>query len=221
MASRTNDGGLFVDISLTVSELSNRPNGDISWATDFVDVDNDGRNELFTAFGYMPTKGPDGGPDGTNNSQQQNDTLWRWLPNTDQYEDIAPALNLDDDAWTRTVVPADFDRDGTPELLTWSLNEGLKLHTAGCNDNAWLRVTLGTDSGNRDAIGARISTTVGGVVVSRSIVAGSRGSMSGQPPEAYLGLGSSDTVDLEVRWPDGTLTRNLDVPTRRAVHLTR
>jgi enediyne biosynthesis protein E4 len=216
-----NDDGLFVDISLTVSELSNRPNGDISWATDFVDVDNDGRNELFTAFGYMPTKGPDGGPDGTNNSQLQNDTLWRWLPDSDQYEDIAPAVGLDDPAWTRTVVPADFDRDGFPEVLTWSLNEGLKLHTSGCNDNAWLRVSLRARGSNGAGLGAKIVTSIPGVRVTRHIGAGSRGSMSSQPPEALLGLGNEDAVTVDVVWPDGTVTRNSDVPTRRAIVLTQ
>ena len=216
-----NDDGLFVDISLTVEVLSNRPDGDISWATDFVDVDNDGRNELFTAFGYMPTKGPDGGPDGTANDPLQRDTLWRWSPADERYEDIAPELGLDDTAWTRTAVPADLDRDGFPELLTWSLDQGLKLYTAGCNDNAWLRVSLRGRDANSQAIGAKINTGIPGTRVTRQIMSGSTGSMSSQPPEAILGLDDEETVYVEVFWPDGAVTRNLDVPTRRAIALTQ
>lgn len=216
-----NDGGLFVDISLTVQALSNRPDGDISWGTDFVDVDNDGRSELFSAFGYMPTKGPEGGPDGTNNDPQQRDSLWRWRADDGQYEDIAPDLGLDDPAWTRTVVPADFDRDGVPELLTWSLDEGLKLRSAGCNDRSWLRVSLRGRGANAQGIGATIRTTIPGMQVTRTIFSGSTGSMSSQPPEALLGLGDEETVHLDVFWPDGTITRNLDVPTRRAIVLTQ
>jgi hypothetical protein len=216
-----NDGGVFVDISRTVDALSDRPDGDISWSTDFVDVDNDGALELFTAFGYMPTKGPDGGPQGTVNSPWQTDALWRWRPDDRSYDAIDAAVGLDDDAWTRTVVPADFDRDGVPEILIFSLDRGLSLKTAGCNDNAWLRITLRGRGGNRDAIGATVLTTVGGRRVSGQVTSGSTGTMSSRPPEVLLGLADAEVVYLDVIWPDGAVTRNLDVPTRRAVTLTQ
>ncbi len=170
----------------------------------------------------MPTKGPAGSPPGTNNSMTQRNTVWRWQPEEGQYEDIAADLGLDSDGWTRTMVPADLDRDGFPEVLTWSLDRGLELHRSGCNENAWLRVSLRARGDNPQGIGAKIRAGIpGGINVTRHIASGSTGLMSSQPPEALLGLADADTVDIDVFWPDGSVSRNLDVPTRRAIVVTQ
>ena len=74
--------------------------------------------------------------------------------------------------------------------------------------------------GNLSAVGARVeATTEDGRLVIGDLSVGSTGTMSARPSEVHLGLGASNRVDLRVRWPDGTVTRNLAVPTRRSVHL--
>ncbi len=44
---------------------------------------------------------------------------------------------------------------------------------------------------------------------------------SSGPPVVHLGLGERDEVALVVYWPDGEVTVNEAVPTRREVTLTR
>ena len=217
-----NDGDLlFTDISAIVHELSFQDDGDLSWATEFFDHDNDGSLELFTTFGHMPTK-EGGGPAGTTNALYQYDTLWSWLPGEQRYVDIAPEVGVDNPAHSRTSVHADIDRDGFPDLVVWALYTGPKVFRSSCNDNAWLRVHLDDgDSLNRHAIGARVEAWTPDGTIVRELYAGSTGTSSSGPPEIYLGLGSAETVGLVVRWPDGEITVNPEIPTRQGVVLRR
>jgi hypothetical protein len=214
-----NEGGhLWTDISLEVESFSDGSAGDISGGTIFFDHDNDGVLELHTSFGHMPTKI---GPNGTENRLEMPDQLWR--PLESGWLDVAAAVGAADAAWSRTALAADLDGDGFPELITWSMNEGPRIQHARCNDRAWLQVELvDPTSANRFAIGARITATGNGTpLVIREIGAGSTGTMSGGPPVALMGLNEADTVDLDVRWPDGETERYLDVPTRRRVTINR
>ena len=216
-----NEGGhLFTDISLELDGLSARPEGDISWGTIFFDHDNDGELELHTSFGHMPTKAG-GGPNNTENREQMPDQLWRRVD--DGWIDVAQDVGVDDGAWSRTAQAVDLDGDGFVELITWSMDEGPKIHKGRCNANAWLEVSLeDSTSRNRFAIGARVVATGDGTpLVMREIGAGSTGTMSGGPPVASMGLASAQEVMLTVRWPDGVVDVFPDVPTRRRVTITR
>lgn len=217
-----NDGDLlFTDISALVHELSFQDDRDLSWSTEFFDHDNDGSLELFTTFGHMPTK-EGAGPNGTANALAQSDTLWSWVPDESRYIDIAAEVGIDSPEFSRTSVHADIDRDGFPDLVVWALYTGPKLFRSGCNDNAWLRVHLDDpDSLNRHAIGARIEAWTPSGMIVRELHAGSTGAFSSGPPELYLGLGDAATASLVVRWPDGEVTVNPDVPTRQGIVLRR
>lgn len=215
-----NDGGIFTDVSLAVAGFSDGSAGDISWATNWIDHDNDAEIELFTAFGHMPTKVDGRAPNNTQNRLDQPDALW----STDgaAFEDIASALGVANTSRTRAAVVADIDRNGFPDLVTWALFDGPRLHRAGCNENAWLRVQLEMDGENVDAVGARVEAWVDGAVhVMADNAVGSDEVMCAGPAEVLLGLGDVDSVGLVVRWPDGVTTVNAAVPTRRSVVLSR
>jgi len=220
-----NDSGsepLFTDLSLLTHELSADDDGDISWATDFVDLDGDGQLELWTAFGYMPTKGSDGGPNLTDNAFEQPDRVWRLQDGDLAYEDVAADWGLNNTASTRTMSTADFDRDGSLEVLSWSVDRGLHLSTRGCAPEAWLRLHLQDSSANSHGIGARVDVLHQGEwLLRRDLVAGSCGALGTGAPELTIGVGDLDEVDLVVTWPDGVVTVNAAVPTRRGVTLTR
>ena len=215
-----NDGGIFSDLSLQLDSLSNDPSADIGWASEWLDVEQDGFLELFNAFGHMPSK-PDGAPGGATNALDQADGVWLVSDLFDSWWAASPGLGLANVASTRTAVAADLDRDGFAEVVTWGLDEGLRVHRAPCTDNRWLRVELDhTGTNNRFGIGAYIEASVDGrLVASRRMRAGT--SLSSGLPEVLLGLGSANVVDLRIVWPDQQVSVVENLPTRRAVSIVR
>jgi enediyne biosynthesis protein E4 len=218
-----NDGDLlFTDISLVVRDLAFSDDADISFSTNWFDHDNDGWQELHTTFAHMPSKGVGYGPDNTNNAEEQPDALWLWDPVEERYQDIAVELGVDDPAMNHSTVVADLDRDGFQEIVLWGLYSGPKLLVPGCNTNSWLEVHLeAPGSGNHFAIGARVEVWADGEPWQmRQVQAGISGNFSGGPPEVHFGTGDHAAVDVVVRWPDGSVTVNERVPTRRQVWLS-
>ena len=216
-----NDGESgFTDVSLEVADISAGPRGDVSWGTEFFDYDNDGRLELFTAFGAEPIK-IGRGPNNTENPEDQNNTLWQ-RGDDGIWTDIAPELGVDDPDLNRTVAAVDFDRDGSLDLLTWGIKRGLRLYEGLCHDASWLGVRLEDPaSPNRSAVGARVEVWADGLVAVREVYAGSTGVYSSAPAEVHFGLGDLESARVVVRWPDGIVTDNADVPVRRWVTLSR
>lgn len=197
--------------------------GDISWGTLFYDHDNDGRDELFVGYGWMPSKEIGRGPAQTSNQVEQFDRLFA-DDGEGGFVDLAPGLGIDDPAPTRSVIVADVDRNGFLDLLTWRIGVGPRLWLAQCNSHAWLSVALEQEgSRNRDAIGARVEAWSGDRLVSWADVRlGGTGTQTTQPPVAHLGVGTLDEVDVAVHWPSGGLvTVNANVSTRRSVRISR
>ena len=108
------------------------------------------------------------------------------------------------EAISRTLAAGDVDNDGDLDLLVTN-NSGrvelLRNTLAGSRGSILLRLA-GTRS-NRDAIGARVRLTAGGVTQLREVRAGS--SYLGQHDlRVHVGLGSAARIDrLEIRWPSG------------------
>lgn len=217
-----NDGAAgFVDVSVLLPERD--PDlGDISWGTEFFDHDNDGLQELFVAYGHMPSKETGRGPSQTLNQEAQYDRLYG-LDADGTWVDLAPDLGIDDPGPTRTVIPADIDGNGFLDLLTWRIGEGPRLWLAECNPNQWLSVRLDQPfTKNRDAIGARVEAWDGDVLVAwNEVRVGSTGTQSSGPPVVHLGLGERTRVDLAVHWPGGPVTVNEGVETAQRIELQR
>jgi len=93
--------------------------------------------------------------------------------------------------------------DGMPLLLE---NTGLR--------GNWLRLKLTGTRCNRQAIGARVKVTAGGVTQYDSVRAG--GSyLSSNDPRLHFGLGAATQADIEVKWPGGGTERFTAVPANR------
>jgi hypothetical protein len=217
-----NDGDdLFVDVSLQLADFYGPTTGEMAWGTDFFDYNNDGTLEIFTMFGAQPNK-IGGGPNGIDNRLDQRDQLFL-RKEAGEWKDIAPDLGIDDPRIGRTEVPADINRDGTIDLVTWRLIEGPRVYRAQCHDRGWLLVALDQPGTlNRFGVGARLEAWSGDEFVAmRELSAGSTGLFSSGPAEVHFGLGDHDEIDLVVRWPDGYVTRNDAVQTKRAILLTR
>ncbi len=132
------------------------------------------------------------------------------------------ATGADIDSDSRSVVAADFDRDGQPDLLVGSVGGGpLRLfRNRFPRSSHAIRIDLvGVDS-NRPAIGARVVAHAGGRQIVRDLFP-ENGSLAQGPPELLIGLGDSERIDrLIVRWPAGEVQEFRNLPADSRITIT-
>ncbi len=111
-----------------------------------------------------------------------------------------------------SVVTADYDEDGFLDLfVTNGLNlrpkgyggDNQLFHNSG-NSNRWLEFDLIGTSSNRDALGAKIMVTAGGVTQYREQNGGYH-RWSQNYKRIHVGLGVNNQADVTVHWPSGTV----------------
>jgi len=104
------------------------------------------------------------------------------------------------------IAFADLDRDGDEDIVAEvggavpADRHALRLFENPGNGNDWINVKLVGVKSNRAAIGARLTVTVDGRALHRTI--GSGGSFGANPMEQHVGLGpAARTVNVDVWWP--------------------
>jgi hypothetical protein len=120
----------------------------------------------------------------------------------------------------RGLAAGDFDNDGRVDALV-GCNGGqpVLLKNATANGNHWVGLALQGTSCNRDAIGARITWSAGGVKHSR-LKHGGGSYLSSHDPREVLGLGTASSLDwVEIKWPlpSGRTERLTGIPIDRYV----
>ena len=131
---------------------------------------------------------------------------------------FASAVDLDSDS--RSVIAADFDRDGATDLLVSSVGGGpLRLFLNRFPKQNSVRIELVGSKSNRAAIGARLIAHVGSRQIVRDVFP-ANGFMGQGPAEVSLGLGSAERIDrLEVRWPSGKTQEFAKLPAGRPLRI--
>ncbi len=167
-----------------------------SWGCSFLDYDNDGWQDASVAIGSLTL---DGGGDPDQESQF-------FQNNADgSFTDIAPALGLDDDARTRTIVHADYDKDGDLDLLMINYNDEVRLFRNDVvNSNNYLRIALESTLSAPNGIGAKVEVnTNDGVSQYFEMRAGS--DLGGcNELFAHFGLGVATGVNyVKINWLSG------------------
>ena len=113
---------------------------------------------------------------------------------------------------SRSAVYLDWDSDGDLDVVTNNYHEPARLfeNTSSVSESRWIKLKLQGDpkqSVNSDAIGARVILRLSdGRTIWREIQ-GSTGYMSVHPKTVHAGLGSEESVDVEVIWPNGKRER--------------
>jgi hypothetical protein len=123
----------------------------------------------------------------------------------------------------RGSAMADFDNDGDMDLVVMNLNGRARLlRNDGGNRNNWLMVAPKLGMNKADAIGARVTVTVGGRKLVQDAISVT-GYLSQSDGRTHFGLGQADRVEeVEIRWPNRQTTtlRSIPVNTFLTVHPT-
>jgi hypothetical protein len=182
------------------------------WGLKFFDFDNDGRVDLFLANGHpddsIALRAPDvkyrepfllfrnDGRHLHNISRQAGPVFAKAFP-------------------ARGLAVGDFNNDGRVDVLIGCNGEApVLLRNTASPDNHWVGLRLEGGTCNRDAVGARITWSAGGIQRSR-LKTGGGSYLSSHDPRQVLGLGRAATIDwLEIKWPapSGRIDRLTNIP---------
>jgi hypothetical protein len=187
------------------------------WGLKFFDYDNDGAIDLILANGH-----PDDMIDQYSPQVKYKEPLLLFHQEKGNLKNVSAQAGP---AFTRFyaargLAVGDLDNDGRLDVLV--ANNGgapLLLQNRSGAGHHWVGIRLRGETCNRDAIGARLTWSAGGV--QRTRVKNSGGSyLSCHDPRDVLGLGSAPKADwVEVRWPQpsGRIERLTNLPAGRYV----
>ncbi len=204
-----NLGGLsFADVGLaTGANLGAQEGGrrTISWGTDFFDADNDGWLDL--AVGYGPFEED-------LESAQPNGLLISEAGSFRVHEESG--TSVDDE--TRGLLAVDLNGDGCLDLVEAHRFTQPGVFANRCDSpHRWLQIELEGTTSPRDAFGARVRVTAGGVTWTEELVGGT---VHSSPwTTLHFGLGQAEAIEaVEIRWPSGLVERRTDLPVDARLH---
>jgi hypothetical protein len=181
------------------------------WSTKFLDIDNDGWKDIFSAGSHVVDNVELYNPDAR---YKEGCFLYRNVGQgkvEDLSSRVGPGIQTAG-AW-RGVAVADFDNDGNLEVAVAQLAGPAALFVRrGGPANNWLILDLQGRSSNRDGIGARIKLSLASGLTLWEHVTTANGIYSASDKRVHFGLGNeSAPSSLEVLWPSGIVQR-LDRP---------
>lgn len=200
-----NEGNLFFTYATAAAGLAEATLPLLTFGVVFVDYDNDGLPDLFAANGHVQ------------------DAIARVDPLCEfpqpcqlfrnagggRFEDVsatAPAITAP--MVGRGVAFGDWDNDGDVDLLVTGNGGPPRLLQNQVGDrNGWLTLRLVGRGKNRHAVGARVRLRAGDRTQLREVRSGGSYA-SASDFRLTFGLGESNVAEeIEIRWPDGVVTR--------------
>jgi len=173
----------------------------VCWGTGIVDLDSDGYPDIFMVTGNVYPEIEHKLPQYANKTPR---ALFRNLGNG-RFEELGQEAGpgVTEAHCSRGCAFGDFDNDGDVDILIVNLNEppSLLRNDLKARQN-WIKVKLEGVKSNRSAIGARVLVRYGGKVQAQAVLSQSS-FCSCNDPRLHFGLGSSDSAEIEVYWPNG------------------
>ncbi len=170
------------------------------WSANFIDYDNDGWKDIFSANGDVDSLRP---------GSEQHDTMFRNVDGR-HFVDVSGELGKDflRAGYQRGAAISDLNNDGFPDIVVTSLNRAPRiLINSATNGHHWLTFLLTGRQSNRDAIGARVKVTTPSGRTLYDHVTTSTGFLSSSDRRVHFGLGQeTKAASVEIRWPRGAVT---------------
>jgi len=224
MLWHNNHDGTFTDVSKETGTCATL----WGWAAKFGDFDNDGWLDLFVVNGlrsagkenYIPvlvnliTKP---GVDFTDLRNWPNIGNMTWSgyqkkkmfrnQGGQEFKEISTEAGVDNDLDGRGIAMGDFDNDGRLDLFQTNADQRALFYRGSSERSGnWVQFRLIGTKSNRDAIGARIRLTAGGLSQIREVDGGN--GYSGQSMRrAHFGIGKTSVDSVEIRWPSGAVEK--------------
>jgi hypothetical protein len=200
----------YVSYPTGLGRLSYRFGG---WGAGFIDYDNDGWKDLYSANGDVDYLG---------DNAKQSDTMFRNVDGK-TFTDVSATMGA---AFTRQgfhrgAANSDLNDDGSLDIVVTGLNERPRiLVNAGAAGAHWLLLDLQGTRGSRDAIGAKVKVTTASGRMLYNHVSVSTGLMSSSDRRVHFGLGTDSAIAaIEIRWPSGQVQTVSDAKTDQVLRV--
>jgi enediyne biosynthesis protein E4 len=210
-----NNHGGFEDVTYEAG-LGTIGYKELAWGTGLIDFDNDGWRDIFVANGHIYPQAGEAG-----NSYFQQNQLLRNLRNG-KFALLSPeASGFSLARSSRGAAFGDLRQCGAMDVVVNNIDDRPFLYErASSAENTWVRLKLIGTKCNRDAIGARVSVTAGGLKQIDE-VRSADSFVSSSDVRLHFGLGSAALIDsIEVQWPDGSRQQHRGLPVKRE-HVVR
>jgi hypothetical protein len=197
---RNESGKGFSDVTWP-SKLGSLSRSLSGWSIGFVDYDNDGWKDLYSANGDVDNLAAD---------SMQHDTMFRNLGGK-TFADVSDKMGPDFlvPGYQRGAAFVDLNNDGFMDLVVTSLGQTPRiLMNNALVRNHWIMFDLVGHKSNRDGIGATIKVTTASGRILYNHVTTSVGFMSSSDRRAHFGLSTETKLDnVEIHWPSGIVQR--------------
>ena len=180
----------------------------LTWATAFIDYDNDGWKDIFLVNGHVY---PQVDQHDWGTSYAQRPLLFHNIGNGKKFEEIPPVLGtgLAEVIPGRGAAFGDLFNDGKIDVVINSIDHIPSLmRNVNPDHHHWVGLKLvGGPGSPRDAVGTKVFLTAAGTRQRADVMSG--GSYeSSNDQRLHFGLGDAITIDaLEVHWPSGAVEK--------------
>jgi hypothetical protein len=190
----------------------------VSWGTGIVDLDNDGKPDIFWVTGNIYPEVEKKFP---HVAQKTPRVVFRNLGGgrfEELLEQAGPGVEAAHSS--RGCAFGDFDNDGDMDILIVNQNEPPSLlRNDLTGGHHWIKVKLQGVKSNRSAIGARVTVRYGDKVQAQEVMSQSS-YLSVNDSRLHFGLGPAATVDIEIRWPLGLVEKLARVAADQLIYVT-